>query len=199
MTTTATTTATATPAGNGHSDDVHPRRLEQARKGAALLLPTIAFYAPVAHFGIDFTAWALLASAAYLLAVLHRVALSPRRRRWALGVTATGLAAETTLLMMSDHDLGLQAALFCAVPVAYVAAWGIARRANPRWWKTGLPLAAITAIIPVRAAALAWTASGHLLVASLWLSSPGVVALGCLVCWAIDIHGGRSHAGAHHH
>lgn len=77
MTTTATTTATATPAGNGHSDDVHPRRLEQARKGAALLLPTIAFYAPVAHFGIDFTAWALLASAAYLSVVLHRVALSP--------------------------------------------------------------------------------------------------------------------------
>ena len=72
----------------------------------------------------------------------------PQRRRWALGVTAAGLAAETTLLMMSDHDLGLQAALFCAVPVAYVAAWGIARRANPRWWKTGLPLAAITAIIP---------------------------------------------------
>ena len=67
MTTTATMTATATPAGNSHSDDVHPRRLEQARKSAALLLPTIAFYAPVAHFGIDFTAWALLASAAYLL------------------------------------------------------------------------------------------------------------------------------------
>ncbi|MCB9408786.1 hypothetical protein [Mycolicibacterium sp.] len=128
------------------------------------------------------------------------MALSPNGAAGALGVTAAGLAAgDDTADDERPRSRLLQAALFCAVPVAYVAAWGIARRANPSLVEDRLPLAAITAIIPVRAAALAWTASGHLLVASLWLSWPGVVALGCLVCWAIDIRGGRSHAGAHHH
>ena len=190
---------TATPAHPSRPDDMHRRWPEQAWKGAALLMPTLAFWAPVVHYGLDFVGWAFLGVAAYFPAVLRRVALSPRRRRWALGVAAAGLAGEAALLLtINDHELGLQSALFCAIPIAYVAAWGIARRTDARWWKTGLPLAALIVVIPVRAAALAWIASGHLLMASMWLCWPGIVTLGCLVCWAIETRGGRPPAGDHH-
>lgn len=164
-----------------------PLRL-QAIASAALLLPTVAIFAPVARYGIDFVGWAYLASGAYFLAVLALVARSRRRRRWALAIAATVFAAEATMVMVvGNAGLGVQASIFFVIPIAYVAAWGIARRQNPRWWKVGLPLAAIALIVPLRMIASASLGDGHLTMLSAWLAWPGVVALGSAVCWAVDV------------
>lgn len=164
----------------------------QAIASAVLLLPTVAFYLPVARHG-DTSTWALWASGPYYLAILALVARS-RRRRWrALLVAALTFLTEVAVLVIAgiDNDTGTQVVIFvfiCATPLAYTAAWGIARRQHPRWWKAGLPLAAILVIPPLRVLTMAhWGASGSAAALNFWLSWPGIVALGSLVCWIADI------------
>lgn len=168
-------------------------RHNPAKATAAILLPTLAIYAPIAHFGSDVAWVAFLGAGAYFLRLLALVARSPRRRRWALGLAAAALAVEATILMvLGDNDLGLQAAVFFVLPTAYIAAWGIARRRNTLWWTRGLPLAALTAVLPIRIAASEVVSAGSPSFLTFWILGPGVVVVGSLICWAFDLGEGRA-------
>lgn len=183
---------TATPDNTQHNTRRFPFG-DRAWAGAAALLPTLAIYAPIASFGRDFVGIAFLAAGAYFLAVLALVARSPRRRRWALAIAAAALAVEASLLMfIGGTDMGLQAAIIIVIPIAYIAAWGVARRQHPRWWKVGLPLAAITVVAPIRIIGMEWLTDNRMPLLAGWALSPGVVALGCLICWAVDRRAGRT-------
>lgn len=170
----------------------------QAVASALALLPTLALYAPIARFGGDSSAWAFIASGPYFLAVLAVTARSRRRRRWALSVAAATFTAEVALLLLlGEGTLGAQAAFLTVTPIAYAMAWGIARRNDPRWWKVGLTLAAILAMLPLRVVAMAhWDAVGPTAAFTFWLSWPGIVAFGCLACWAADLRASRARARA---
>lgn len=169
----------------------------QAMASALMLLPTVALYLPIARFG-DASVLAFWASGPYFLAVLAVVARSRRRRRWALPIAAMTFITEAAVLLTVGDDRALIMILF-VTPIAYVSAWGVARRREPRWWKVGLPLAAILVVLPLRAVSMAqWDAVGDVAALTFWLSWPGVVALGCLVCWIADIrarHGRAQAAG----
>lgn len=168
----------------------------QAIASALALVPTLALYAPIARFGGDSSAWAFIASGPYFLAVLAVAARSRRRRRWALSVAAATFTAEVALLLiLGDGTPGAQAVFLTVTPIAYAIAWGIARRNDPRWWKVGLTLAAILAMLPLRVVTMAhWDAVGHTAALTFWLSWPGIVALGCLACWAAELRASRGGA-----
>lgn len=188
-----------------HGDDVTETRERSSRfhrlppktqavASAALALPTLAFYAPIIK-GEGFSGLAFAVSGVYFLAVLAVVARSRRRRWQALVIAAATLAVEISVFVLvlddnSMNDIGyLATAAVCALPTGYVAAWGVARRQHPMWWKAGLPLAAVAVILPLRAAAFAALGSNHTLVQSWWmwwLIWPAAVVLGCVVCWAVD-------------
>lgn len=159
----------------------------QAMASAAALLPTLAICAPMAHYGSNIAGAVFAALGIYFIAVLALAARSRRRLWWALGVAIAALAVEGFVLdIAGDAAMGLQTAILVLIPIAYVAAWGIARRRNPHWWKLGLPLAALTVIVPLRAMAFILIGDGHTSPVVFWLVWPGVVALGSLVCWAAD-------------
>lgn len=159
----------------------------QAVASAAALVPTAAICAPMAARGADIAGTVFAALGIYFIAVLALAARTRRRLWWALGLTAAALAIEWFVLgVAGDTDMGLQTALLFLIPIAYVAAWGIARRHNARWWKIGLPLAAITVIAPLRGIAAVLISDGHASPMSFWLWWPGVVTAGSLVCWAAD-------------
>lgn len=167
----------------------------QALVGAAALAPTLAIWPLLAHFGTADLGFMFAGLGIYFIAVLAVVARSRRRLWWALGITVAALAVEGFVLSIAgETDMGLQTATAVLIPIAYVAAWGIARRRNPLWWKVGLPLAAISVIIPLSAWALYLIGSGHTSAAMFWLLWPGVVALGSLVCWAADARAARVHS-----
>ena len=166
----------------------------QALLSAALLLPTLAIYAPIGLNNDFFVEFAFAASGGYFLAALAVVARSRPRRWWALAIAATTLVAEGLLVMVvsTDADLGLQTAFMVVAPVGYVAAWGVARR-HSGWWKSGLPLAAVTVSV-LRFALLvdAYDSTGTVLQAWWWwLLWPGITTLGCLACWAVDLRAAR--------
>lgn len=172
-------------------------RRTQAVASAAALLPSLAICAPIAHYGTDIAGFVVAALGVYFMAVLAVAARSRRRLWWALAVTIASLAVEGFLLdVAGDTDLRLQGAILFSIPIAYVAAWGIARRRNARWWKVGLPLAAITVIVPLRFAAGVMISDGHPSPMSFWLFWPGVVAAGSVVCWVADARAERTNRNA---
>lgn len=159
----------------------------QAMVSAAALVPTAAICAPIAHYGTDIAGTVFAALGIYFMAALAVAARTRQRLWWAMGLTVAALAAEGFVLdVAGDTDMGLQAVLIFLIPIAYVAAWGIARRRNARWWKVGLPFAAITVIVPLRVIGAVLISDGHTSPASFWLLWPGAVAAGSLVCWAAD-------------
>lgn len=164
----------------------------QALLSAALLLPTLAIYAPIGLNNDFFVEFAFAASGGYFLAALAVVARSRPRRWWALAIAAATLVAEGLILMVStDADMGLQTAFFVVAPVGYVAAWGVARR-HSGWWRSGLPLAAVTVI--VLRVALLWDAYDSTVLRAWWwwwLLWPAITTLGCLACWAVDLRAAR--------
>lgn len=171
----------------------------QAVTSASFLLPTLAFFAPIVK-DADFSGIAFAVSGVYFLAILAVVARSRRRRWQALFVAAVALAVEILgFVLVLDHnsldDIGyLTMAVIVATPVGYVAAWGVARRQHPLWWRAGLPLAAVVVILPLRAAVFAiWGANDAMLQSwwTWWLLWPATVALGCVVCWAVDARAGH--------
>ena len=156
-----------------------------------LLLPTVAFYLPVARHG-DTSTWALWASGPYYLAILALVARS-RRRRWrALLVAALTFLTEVAVLVIAgiDNDTGTQVVILCssarhrsptprhgASPAASTRAGG--KPACP--WQQSLsycPAGAHHGPLGRQRSAAAL---------NFWLSWPGIVALGSLVCWIADI------------
>lgn len=165
----------------------------QALVSAAALVPTVAICAPMAHYGTDIAGTVFAALGIYFMAVLAVAARTRRRLWWAMGLTVAALAAEGFVLdVAGDTDMGLQAVLIFLIPIAYVAAWGVARRHNAHWWKVGLPLAAVTVIVPLRVIAAVLISDGHTSPVSFWLLWPGVVAAGSLACWATDVAAERA-------
>ena len=166
----------------------------QAAVSAVLLVPTLVVFfvawqvIPTIHDqqarGTGNALFTLVYSA-YFVVVISFVARNPQLRVQALRVAIVAATVDTAYTWYDYSPgalgpVGLSHLIYALLCVAYVTAWGIARRQH-RNWKIGVALATIVAgvcqfVTPIREG---WLTA--------WALYVGAFVIGCLICLAFDV------------